>query len=456
MAGFTDALRGDGLAKTQEALAGLRGDPLRLDRERDRFQHSPSPFTSNPSGTTTRSGSPNPPSEARLIQIGLERCASKPEEQFSHQVDEEAKRIFKADRDGTYLIPIGSDPYTVATQNVKKLWVDQGIWNDKWNQFAFGRWKHEEPLEGESDSDIDAAGTSPPFLSFRQKPQLKSKSRRPKRENKERCIVREHERDASRPYQQFIFQISKERERLQRESPNKDADIAPDINTRAYENIKNTWTKRGIWNTQWGILPGMNWKHEEPFQEEIADEHAVHSYHEVEAAPTIHVFGSPSSVESNHHQVSGALDLYQQGHLASIDSARVGNGNAEPSSMSNSPPFSSRKRGYQPTGQLPRTRKTSYLDGLPANTSLGPVHSSKIRKSSQRRPNVSPKVSFGVAKPQISPPPAHVTLRRSNRIRQPNPGATKNVTNTPSISSAKPCGVSKGQSLKSNRRTRKT
>jgi hypothetical protein len=26
-----------------------------------------------------------------------------------------------------------------ARKTVKKLWVEQGIWNNKWNQFAYGR-----------------------------------------------------------------------------------------------------------------------------------------------------------------------------------------------------------------------------------------------------------------------------------------------------------------------------
>ena len=41
MAGFIDTLRGDGLARAQRALARLDGDSLRLDRERQRFSHSP-------------------------------------------------------------------------------------------------------------------------------------------------------------------------------------------------------------------------------------------------------------------------------------------------------------------------------------------------------------------------------------------------------------------------------
>jgi hypothetical protein len=27
----------------------------------------------------------------------------------------------------------------VASETVKKCWVEQGIWNNKWNQFASGR-----------------------------------------------------------------------------------------------------------------------------------------------------------------------------------------------------------------------------------------------------------------------------------------------------------------------------
>jgi hypothetical protein len=54
-----------------------------------------------------------------------------------------------------------------ASETVKKRWVEQGIWNDKWNKFASGRGKHEEPLELESESETDSeAGLSPPLFSF--------------------------------------------------------------------------------------------------------------------------------------------------------------------------------------------------------------------------------------------------------------------------------------------------
>jgi hypothetical protein len=73
-----------------------------------------------------------------------------------------------------------------------------------------------------------------------------------------------------------------------------------DINTRAYENVKNTWTKRGIWNRRWGILPGMSWKHEEPLEEEttngpipIPANPAGNSSHEAGEAPIFTVNGAP-------------------------------------------------------------------------------------------------------------------------------------------------------------------
>ncbi|KAG8421399.1 hypothetical protein J3459_007536 [Metarhizium acridum] len=293
MAGFTDTLRGDGLVRAQRALATLEGDPLRLDRERGRFSHSPPPYTSYPSTPNdlseeqrrrrcrTRSETPSAPSEEqrlrqeRRAQLWEEREASQPYEQFSHQVNELEKRIFDADVNGTHRVPVGSDPRTIARETVKKLWVEQGIWNNNWNQFADGRWKHEEPLQHGSESETDSgAGPSPPLFPFPPKPQ--PKPRRPKSDDEkrriaERRVIREREREASRPYHQFVYQISKERERIQQESENGEDANAADINTRAYENVKTTWTRRGIWNRKWGILPGMSWKHEEPFDEGAVD-----------------------------------------------------------------------------------------------------------------------------------------------------------------------------------------
>lgn len=109
-----------------------------------------------------------------------------------------------------------------ALETVMKHWVERGIWNNKWNNRALGRWKHEEPLDLGSESDPDTEAG--------------------------------RQREASRPCHQFSYQILKERKRIQEESENREGVNPADINARAYENIKNTWTKRGI-----GMKVGVNY-----------------------------------------------------------------------------------------------------------------------------------------------------------------------------------------------------
>lgn len=493
MAGFTDTLRGYGLVRAQTTLLGLERDPERLDRARRRFSDSPPPYTSDRSGTTTRSVSPNPPSEEqrrrqeRRMQLAEEREASKPDKQFSDQVEEERRRIWSVDPKTSWMsMPPGDILIKEASEAVKKHWVEQGIWNSQWNQFADGLWKHEEPLELESESKTDPeAGLSSSHIVLFPKPQ--PKPRRPKSDDErqrivERRVTREREREASRPYHQFIYQISKARERIQEECGNGEGADASDINTRAYEIVKNTWTKRGIWNGRWSILPGMSWKHEEPFQGEadgparLPAEPSVYDSNEAGEAPAVHIFGSPSPVESNHHQTSGALNPPQQGPSADIDSTELEIGDAQrSSSFSKSPPPSSSKRVLRPpTGQalLPSKRKTFHEDERRTNASLGLAHPSKVskaagkRKRPQRRLNISQEVSsdglqlssgVNAAKRQLSPPPDRVTPRRSKRIQPPVSGVAKDpakravrskperkiANNLTTKSSAKPQGVSK-------------
>lgn len=296
MADFTNTFRGDGLFSAHRTLATLKEGPVRLDRERERFSHSPPPYKLNPSTRSvspndlseeqrrrcrTRSVTPSAPGEEqrlyqeRRAQLWDEREACIPHEQFSAQVEEERRRMWNTDLSTSWKEIAVADLYVFreeANETVKRRWVEQGIWNNKWNQFADGRWKHEEPLELESESETE--GSPPPgFPIFLKSP---PKPRQPKREDEkrriaERRVILEREREASRPYHQFIYQIAKERERIQKESENGEGADAGDINTRAYENVKNTWAKRMIWNKRWGILPGMSWKHEEPLTEEEVD-----------------------------------------------------------------------------------------------------------------------------------------------------------------------------------------
>jgi hypothetical protein len=116
-------------------------------------------------------------------------------------------------------MPIAGTLEKDARETVKKRWIEQGIWNNKWNKMAAGRWKHEQPLELQSESKTDSeAGSPPPLFPFSPK-ESHPKPRRPKsdegkRRIAERRVVRERQREASRPYHQFIYQISKERERI--------------------------------------------------------------------------------------------------------------------------------------------------------------------------------------------------------------------------------------------------
>ena len=42
----------------------------------------------------------------------------------------------EADLNQTRRLRVGDDLDKTAYENVKKRWVEQGIWNSEWNQFA--------------------------------------------------------------------------------------------------------------------------------------------------------------------------------------------------------------------------------------------------------------------------------------------------------------------------------
>jgi hypothetical protein len=158
----------------------------------------------------------------------------------------------------------------MALENVKNRWKEQGIWKDEWEYGCLpdGLWKHQEPLELEAESETDSeAEVVRPLFDY------SPKRRRPKNDEEkqkiaERRVIREREREASRPYYQFCYQVSKERERIEVGPESAQRTWTVDINTlKAYENVKNTWVKRGIWDQRWGTLPGMSWMHEVPLEE---------------------------------------------------------------------------------------------------------------------------------------------------------------------------------------------
>lgn len=262
---------GDGLIEVENALGDLEQYPQLLARARRRFSRSPPSYAPSTLHNSTLTNSPNPPTEEhqrreeRLTQLRIERNASTPYHQFGTQCREEEERILEAHRNRIRSLPVGANFVTLAEENVRKQWIEQGIWNNKWSPTAANAvWKHQKPLDLE---DISYEPQPKPI------PQ--------KSDEEKRRVSLEREREASRPFYQFIFQVSKERERIQDESESGEvtsataaAAASPDINTRACENIQNTWVKRKIWNIKWGILPGMSWKHEEPEEEETTTDPA--------------------------------------------------------------------------------------------------------------------------------------------------------------------------------------
>ncbi|KAK8852191.1 major royal jelly protein [Apiospora arundinis] len=279
-----DTLRGNGLFTASARLAALADDSARLARARNRFSESP------PSGTTTRSESSDSPSEEqyrydqRVVQLTLEHGASWPRNQWEDEAKEEGHRILRAKieeedyvhvPDATGLPP--PELLSSAREVVTKRWIEQGIWNDKWQPgLPDGRWKHQEPLDMESESDSEddeEIQTRPPF-SVPAKPKAPKKEEEKLQRLAERQMRREGEREASRPFNRFVQQVSEERGRIRSNTRSAAPDVLDpaNINTTAYDNVRERWVKRGIWNQKWGTIPGMNWKHEQDLHRWLLEE----------------------------------------------------------------------------------------------------------------------------------------------------------------------------------------
>ncbi|XXH00891.1 hypothetical protein Hte_007242 [Hypoxylon texense] len=251
-------------------LESLAKHPEELEDSRARFDRSPPHYPIDyPSGTTTQCSTPTSLAE----QISREECyrkilqernASLPKKQLAHQVKEERDVVFKAIVNRTFKLPPGTSIDSVARDNVVARWVEQGIWNDKWNDTADGVWKHEELPDISSEPGVQAGSST---TSLKKRPwRNRRKVLGQKPPTREEC-----ERRASRPFYQFMYQVSRAKEQILYDlCVEEDSMYVPeDINTRAYEAVKDTWTKRGIWDTKWLILPGTSWKHEFPLDNDL-------------------------------------------------------------------------------------------------------------------------------------------------------------------------------------------
>lgn len=472
----TGSLRGDGLARAQRALLELQ-DPQQLNRARERFSDSPPPYASHQSHNSTRSQSPDPPGEEQLrreerkLQLRIEHDASRPYHQFAAHVREEERRILYAHRNRIRSIPVGGNFIDMASKIVRERWVQQGIWNDKWSETASGRWKHEEPLRPEPEPERESSS----FSFFQEKQIAKPPdSDEEKRRIVERQATRVRQREASRPFHQFIYQVSEERERILEESRGGEATNAtttpPGINTKAYENVKDVWVKRKIWNEKWGILPGLSWKHEEPLEEDAADTHApieanenaFGNRDEVGEAPIPNIGGGAHLKDIFGHPVTNHLEsgvfarnsppvepVLRRGYNITSDSRRepsivegsVGleNGYTGRSpSESTTPPKRREGLKTKQTAQ-PSQRKSSYKGRQTRATSIpsgGPAHSSRVSKAPtkkgsgpRRRLNGSEAVPLGDPLP-LPAPDAAEPPRRSARLQLSEPSTVEGLTDT--------------------------
>ncbi|KAI1762460.1 hypothetical protein GGR53DRAFT_532594 [Hypoxylon sp. FL1150] len=256
-----------GVVQVGLALENLLEHPERLELYRERFNQSPPPPSESPSETLVAYESPTEEErdlEERYDKVKQEREASKPSVQLAHEVREEAEAVMKHALDGTFEVPIGRSPFSVAKERVKARWIERGIWNDKWNGMAYGVWKHEEIQQIEPTSREHVIGSK----------RRKQHMRRGTRQVAEPPSQEERDRRASRPIHQFLYHVSRETDQLLLELRVKEGSmyVPEDINTHAYNIVKDDWTQRGIWDTKWLILPGMSWKHERPLKEFLDDD----------------------------------------------------------------------------------------------------------------------------------------------------------------------------------------
>ncbi|KAL8938593.1 MAG: hypothetical protein Q9211_003135 [Gyalolechia sp. 1 TL-2023] len=188
------------------------------------------------------------------------------------QTSNESKYLVEKQLANPCRYPPGTDIEHMAGQIVKQRWIDQGIWKSTWSEKHHSpdqRWKHEESLEPEHESDPGSAElTGGIFADCRQPEPERVSGDEEKRQatprRAERCAIHEREREASRPYHQFIYQVSIERQRIQDDAwPGELTGKATlDINTKAYAIVKHNWIRTQIWDRTWGVLPRTRWKHE--------------------------------------------------------------------------------------------------------------------------------------------------------------------------------------------------
>lgn len=445
MAFFINDLQRQVLPQVIEALHQLEDHPELLDRDRiRRYSDSPPPYQS---GETTQPPSPGTPvlSEAdRVIKRKMEHYhrredafQSTPYEQFRSQVMRERDRLVRQSsqeswgRRQTLPYDFHLDFLANAENNVRNRWVEQGVWKSKWGPswpkgtraegvwpmsggpWPSGGWGHE--AEAEPRPKAQRIPEHNVFggwgLGSLEPVQETSVTEEP-------LAASECDTPASRPYHQFLYQLSKEVEWIKDELQSKVSTGPVDFDAKAYESIKDFWIKEKIWNPTCGALPGMIWMHEE-FDKEGAEApnnaeapNGVEAPNNVEApndveAPNAVEAPSSTAAEPAVEQAPDAIaksgersssSTYQTtfglaptGHLIRDETDRniipLVPGRAEGSDGESARPMG-KKRKESPVHLPTATISTRAPEG-PAGRVLRSAHSSKVekrRKSSSHAP----------------------------------------------------------------------
>ncbi|KAJ4225609.1 hypothetical protein NW759_005301 [Fusarium solani] len=216
---------------------------------------------------------------------------------------ERQRRGMKAGRRQTQPWDDSFDIRSNAYNNVRNSWIEQGIWRKGWDEaWAKERdvglsdqsprsltpeptksqpgyqWGHEDggpPADQEFGPDpyrtiyvVGELGMSPE--EFHQR--LPKWYVQGSLDGPDYPIPypRTRNSEGSRPYRQFLYQIVKEREWIKDEMDFK-IQFRPynvDLDSMAYETVKNNWIRDRIWKPEWNELPGSTWAHEDPLQEQ--------------------------------------------------------------------------------------------------------------------------------------------------------------------------------------------
>jgi hypothetical protein len=378
--------------------------------------------------------------EGRL-SIFEARQLSKLESQFKVQIKQERERIWNTDSVMRQLAESGRtiasalDLDRRAREKVIERWVDQGIWRDDvditrllaegdyrvwdvpWNheirsgpysKALVEAWKYER-----SEPDTDNQRESTPIdLNNVVSDNWHPKSDAEKKKAAE-FRAEQRKKNASRPLYQFVYQMGIERPYILKACADLATESLHDINTRAYNKVKDTWKKWGIWDDRWGMMPGMNWRHEREERERDEDDKTPSPVRGPSPDPNNTVIQEPSLPRKGKEAIRPTTERGS----SSSKKRRTSEEEEQSSNAGDAPPESDRPRKKTTAA----TKKSSKAPQPQKPKGEGKVKGNATKKlESQSKANTKPKPSSqrprrrpNVAQDAVVPPP-----RRSERIKQ--------------------------------------